>query len=133
MATLKIRPASAQEAKPNQTAKETWYADADGVPTTDAAKGVTRIAEAGQEILPHVVAKYGFEKGTVAEQTSKQMADDAKASAEAAQAERAAAEEAAAKGVSAQQAEAQAAAEKAAPKNAEAKSQAPAENKSAKK
>jgi hypothetical protein len=128
MATVKIGRASDNEAKPTQTAKQTWYADEFGVPTTDAEKARTRIAEKGQEILPHVVAKYGFENGTVAEKAAKQMAAEVEADEKAAAKERAAAEKAAAKGIG--EAPDQVVGER---QSDTAKATAPAENKSAKK
>ena len=65
MATLKIGRASNTEAKPTQKAKQTWYADADGNPTTDATKAAVHLTDKGSEVLPHVAAKYGFVDGDI--------------------------------------------------------------------
>jgi hypothetical protein len=65
MATVKVGRASDNEPKPTQKAKQTWYADASGVPTTDASKAAFHLAEKGQDILPSVAAKYGFVDGDV--------------------------------------------------------------------
>lgn len=63
MATLKIGKAA--ENSPTQTAKQSWYVDEDGNPTTDASKAALHIAEKGQMIMPDVATKYGFVDGDI--------------------------------------------------------------------
>lgn len=99
MATLKVRRASDNEPKPTQTASKDWYVDAAGNLTNDSTEAAFHIATKGQEILPHIATKYGFENGTVPAKAAKQLAADVEAQEKEAAAERAAAEKAAAKGV----------------------------------
>lgn len=65
MATLKVGRASDNELSATQKAKQTWYADAEGNPTTDASKAAQHIAEKGRPILPHIATKYGFVDGDI--------------------------------------------------------------------
>ncbi len=99
MATVKVGRASDNEAKPTQKAKQTWYADADGVPTTDSSKAAFHLTNKGQDILPHVARKYGFENGDIAPKVVKQSAADVAEAEKVAAKERAAAEKEAAKGI----------------------------------
>jgi hypothetical protein len=128
MATVKIGRASDREVKPTMKAKESWYLDAQGNPTTDVEKAASHIAEKGQDILPHIATKYGFENGTIAPKAIKQSAADAEAAEKEAAKERKAAEKAAAKGI-VEAPDQLSAADQA----AEVKGQAPTENKAAKK
>lgn len=99
MATVKIGRASDNEAKPTMKAKESWYLDDAGNPTTDVSKAAAHIAEKGQDILPHIAAKYGFEDGTIAPKAVKQAAADAEAAEKEAAKQHRAAEKAASKGI----------------------------------
>jgi len=66
MATVKINRASDNEPRSNQKAKQDWYADAEGNVSNDSSTASFHIAAKGQEILPHIAAKYGFVDGEVA-------------------------------------------------------------------
>lgn len=48
-------------------AKKDYFLDADGKPTTDAKKGVSRLASKDAEISPTVAKQYGFTDGEIAE------------------------------------------------------------------
>lgn len=71
MATVKIGRASDNEAKPTQKAKQTFYADAEGNVTTDSANAALHLTNKGEDILPHIAAKYGFVDGDVPAKASK--------------------------------------------------------------
>ena len=99
MATVKIGRASDNEPKPTMKASKDWYVDANGNPTNNPADAAFHIATKGQEILPHVAAKYGFVDGDIPAKAIKQSAEDAEAAEKAAEKERRAAEKAATKGI----------------------------------
>jgi hypothetical protein len=120
MATLKVGKASDNEAKPTQQAKQTWYADADGIPTTDSSKAAFHLTNKGEDILPHVALKYGFVDGDIAPKVIKQSAAELEEAQKEAEKSHRAAERAAAKGIGDE------------PDQLGVKGAKPAENKSAK-
>lgn len=77
MATVKIGRAA--ENSPTQKAKQSWYVDAEGNPTTDASKATLHIAEKGQMIMPNIAAKYGFVDGDIADKKKAQAPAENKA------------------------------------------------------